>query len=237
MKLLIVDDERVSRGELIYQLKQINPDCICLEADSYESAMNILSSVKFDGAFFDIELPDYNGIELARIVSETYPNLPFVFSTAYDTYALPAFAGKTVDFRLKPFNQVEVIRAYNRFLQPKKAEDVFEHLTDRLTVWVKDKIAVIYFKDISHITTINKQTSLYTKNSDYVIKHSLNHLEEKLPSKDFMRVQRGFIVNMNQVAEIIPWFNNEYALKLHYSKTVIPVSRNRINDLKKYFDF
>ena len=237
MKILIVDDERVARNELKYQLKQIDPDCTCIEADSYESALTLLESMSFDGAFFDIELPDQSGLELAKVVSETYTNLPFVFSTAYDSYALPAFSVKAVDYILKPFKEAEVNRAYSRFLQSSKPTESCDPCTDKLTVWLKDKAIIIQFTDILYITTSNKETVLTTKNNEYIIKHTLNYLEEKLPSNLFMRVQRGFIVNMNIISGIIPWFNNEYALKLHHSKTVIPVSRNKIHDLKVYFDF
>lgn len=237
MKILVVDDERIARNELKYQIKSINEQATILEADSYDSAIELLSTVAFDGAFFDIELPDKSGLELAKTVTSEFPNLPFVFSTAYDTHALTAFELNAIDYILKPYDQQQIRRAYSRFINDEKEAQPCDTCTDKLTVWVKDKAIIIQYSDILYFATHNKETLLYTKHQQYSIKHTLNYLENKLAKHGFMRVQRSYLVNMNEIIEIIPWFNHEYALKVNHIKEVIPVSRNKLSDLKTYFDF
>lgn len=237
MKLLLVDDERISRNELKHLLLELNPSITIFEADSYENALTLLKSISFSGAFFDIELLDGKGTDLAQQALIHQPDLNFVFSTAYDQFALEAFKLNALDYVLKPFNPIDIQRAYQRLVKREELIAPASCATEKLTVWSEEKAYVLSYSDIIYITSSNKKILLIAKNQTYSIKQSLDQLEERLTTCGFSRVQRSFIVNLNRVTEILPWFNNAYALKLQGLETIIPISRQKIQMLRDYFDF
>ncbi len=237
MKLLIVDDERISRNELKHQLLELNSSNTIFEADSCENALTLLKTISFSGAFFDIELLDGKGTDLAQQALVLQPDLNFVFSTAYDQFALEAFKLNALDYILKPFNPIDIQRAYNRLVKRERLIAPAACATEKITVWSNEKAHVLSYSDIIYITSSNKQILLVTKNQTYSIKQSLDQLEQRLASCGFSRVQRSFIVNLNRVTEILPWFNNAYALKLQGLDTIIPISRQKTQILRDYFDF
>lgn len=238
MKILLVDDERTSRAELIHLLLELNPTLTLYEADSYEKALSLLNTIPFTGAFFDIELLDGKGTDLAKQAILLQPDLNFVFSTAYDQFALTAFKLNALDYILKPFNPVDIQRAYHRLLKHDKIiTQTRVGALEKITVWSDDKAYVIEYNDIIYITSLNKKILLFTKNKSYTLRQSLEFLEQRLEPCGFNRVQRSFIVNLNKVTEIVPWFNNAYALKLIDMDTIIPISRQRTQVLRDYFDF
>ena len=103
MKFLIVDDERIARSELKYCIKEIDSNIAVFEADNIDSALEMVSNMELDGAFLDVQLTESSGVELAEKIRLIKPDLPIVFATAYDKYAIDAFAVNAVDFFLKPF--------------------------------------------------------------------------------------------------------------------------------------
>jgi two-component system, LytTR family, response regulator LytT len=238
MKILLVDDERTSRVELKHLLLELNDSMTIVEADSCENALSLLKAFPFTGAFFDIELLDGKGTDLARQALLLQPDLNFVFSTAYDQFALSAFELNALDYILKPFNPKDIQRAYDRLLKRERIESPAKVCAvERITVWSDDKAYVIGYNDIIYITSLNKKILLVTKNKTYTINQSLELLDQRLSSCGFTRVQRSFIINLNKVTEILPWFNNAYALKLQDIDTVIPISRQKTQVLRDYFEF
>jgi len=238
VKILLVDDERISRTELKHLLLELNPSITVFEADSCENALVLLKTIDFTGAFFDIELLDGKGTDLAQQALLIQPDLNFVFSTAYDQFALTAFKLNALDYILKPFNPVEIQRAYLRLAKREKLSvPAAACAKEKITVWVDEKAHVLSYSEIIYITSSNRQILLVTKGHTYSIKQSLDQLELRLSSCGFSRVQRSFIVNLNKVTEILPWFNNAYALKLQDVDTIIPISRQKTQILRDYFDF
>ncbi len=237
MKLLLVDDERISRQELKTLLLENDPFLDILEADSCASALGLLKQHPFDGAFLDVELGDGKGIDLAMQAIALQPAISIVFATAYDRFALDAFKAKALDYVLKPFSPGDVGRAYRRLANVDQPSVPDRCSLERLTVWADDKAVVLSYPEICYITALNKQTKLVTKNQTYTIKQSLDQLESRLAGCGFLRIQRSYIVNLNRVSEIIPWFNHDYALRLQGVDDVIPISRQKLSNLREYFDF
>lgn len=237
MKLLVVDDERISRQELKTLLLENDPFLDISEADSCASALDLFKQQAFDGAFLDVELGDGKGIDLAMQAIALQPAINIVFATAYDRFALDAFKAKALDYVLKPFSPGDVGRAFRRLAKLDRPQVLDRCSLERLTVWADDKAVVLSYPEICYIMALNKQTKLVTKNQSYTIKQSLDQLEARLTGCGFLRVQRSYIVNLNRVSEIIPWFNHDYALKLQGVDEVIPISRQKLPSLRDYFDF
>jgi len=238
MKLLIVDDERIARSELKFLIKEVDPEAIVLEAESSESALEIVCNMDLDGAFLDVQLIESSGVELAEKIHAIKPELPIVFATAYDKYAIDAFAVNALDYILKPFRGEDIARALGRFVLPAHKITVPTCPADKISVWLKEKAVVVNISDIYYLKSSERQTLLVTKHGELFTNQSLDTMERRLCACGFLRVQRGYIINLNHVSEIVPWFNNTYAIKLaNNTADVIPVSRQKIAILREVFEF
>lgn len=238
MILLIVDDERIARSELKFLIKEVNPTAVVFEADSVESALEIVSNMALDGAFLDVQLIESSGVVLAEKIRLIKPELPIVFATAYDKYAIDAFAVNAIDYILKPFSIQDITRAINRFTPTVIKPFVQNCPADKFSVWMGDKAVVVNVNDIYYLKSNERQTMLVTKNGELSTNLSLDSMEKRLSACGFLRVQRGYIVNLNHVFEIVPWFNNTYGIKLlNDLSEVIPVSRQKIAILREIFEF
>jgi len=239
MKLLIVDDERIARSELKFLIKEENSNIELFEADSVESALCILKNVELDGAFIDMQLPDGMGLEIGRYIDETLTRrIPIVFATAYDQYALDAFSVSAIDYVVKPFRKEDIQRSLNRISKIQLKVNVPMCPTDKLTVSTHEKVVVLNIQEIAFITAFDKHSIVYTLKGEYTTHLSLDKLEERLQNCGFMRVQRSYIVNLNMINEFVPWFNNTYGMKLMgFNTKIIPISRNKVAQLKSLFEF
>lgn len=238
MKLLIVDDERISRSELKFLIKEEYSNIEILEADSVESALGIIKNIELDGVFLDMQLPDGIGMDIGRFIDDGNLKMPIVFATAFDQYAVDAFSVSAVDYIVKPFRKEEVYRALNRMMKIQTKVNVPMCPADKLTVSTHDKVVVLNIQEITYITALDKHSVVHTTRGEYTTHLSLDKLEERLQNCGFMRVQRSYIVNLNMVNEFVPWFNNTYGMKLiGFNHKVIPISRNKVSQLKSIFEF
>ena len=185
-----------------------------------------------------MQLPDGVGMDIGHFIDESLVKMPIVFATAYDQYAIDAFSVSAVDYVVKPFRKEEVIRALNRMLKVQSKVNVPMCPADKLTVSTHDKVVVLNIQEITFITALDKHSIVYTLKGEYTTHLSLDKLEERLINCGFMRVQRSYIVNLNMINEFVPWFNNTYGMKLlGYNQKVIPISRNKVAQLKSIFEF
>jgi two-component system, LytTR family, response regulator LytT len=237
MKLLIVDDERLARSELSYLVQKHAKEAQIFEADSFDTAIEMIRKLDFTAVFLDIDLAGYSGLDIARLIQEEKAELAIIFSTAFDSHAITAFQLNAIDYILKPYDEKDIERALLKLSTSHSKVSQPNLPIDKLLVWLADKALVLDVKEIVFFNAENKETLIHTRSNTYHTKQSLSYFETRLQTQGFMRIQRSFMVNLQTVTEIIPWFNHEYALKLKDVKDVIPVSRSKIKDLKKHFDF
>ena len=91
---------------------------------------------------------------------------------------------------------------------------------------------MINIKDIYYCEARERETIVYTKDSEYIVKESIKEFEKNLDTNLFFKTHRSYIVNVSKINEIIPWFNNTYKLKLDDINSEIPVSRSKIKDFR-----
>lgn len=245
MKVLIADDEMLSRKELAYMIKD-NPlvDSI-VEADSAEeAAKQIASDSNIDMVFMDIQLGDGNGITLGKEIAANGYRPRVVFATAYDQYALDAFDANAVDYVLKPFEQARVDAAIQRVADSLGAANVdadddedeqvdqTQQKNPRLSISEGDKTKVINKNNIIYATVENGSLSIRTKEHKYVTRQTMNKFVDLLDPQTFLRVHRSYIINLNQVRGAEPGFNHTYELTMSDGSKV-PVGRSYISDMKK----
>ncbi|MFZ5753039.1 MAG: LytR/AlgR family response regulator transcription factor [Bacillota bacterium] len=252
IRALVVDDERPARNELIYLIKKIGGIEVCGEASSALEALKKVVELRPELVFLDIQMEPVNGIVLARKIMED-PHPPFiVFATAYDKYAVEAFEINAMDYILKPFSEGRIRTTIERILDKinenksynvnnkEQLLDLLEKLTEKKTfekipVWQGDRIILLDPEDIVFIvTTEGKNTVLKTVTGEYEASYSIGEMEESLSHSVFFKPHRSFLINLNYIKEIEPWFHNTYQLVMkNYENEKIPVSRNRVKEFKK----
>lgn len=234
IKVLIVDDEPYSRKELIYLLSRHSAIEIAGEADSGDQAVIKCLQLQPDAVFLDIEMPGMNGIQAAKSLYEVKKVPEFVFATAYPEFAVEAFRYKAVHYLLKPFEEKEIDEAVSRLektIIPQGKQE--EKTTGKFAVECEGVIIYLDPHDILYITREEKSSKLFTSNGEYEVKMPLKELEARFHSYPFFRIHKSFLVHLDYVQKLTPWFNGAYQLELKGRPEVLSVSRNYVKDLRK----
>jgi two-component system, LytTR family, response regulator LytT len=247
LKAFIVDDEPLARDELAYLLKRSKQIDVVGETDCLEGSLEKINKLEPDVIFLDIQLADESGIELAALVNELdHPPL-IVFATAFDEYALKAFELNAVDYILKPFDEKRVLQTIDRLyklIENKKTVIPFSarinhyanERSEKLAITVDEKIVIVNISDILYIGTNEGKIVIATENSKYSVSDSLVTFERKLQHSAIIRVHRAYLVNVDAIVEIEPWFNSTYNLIMKDGEKV-PVSRTYTKELKQLLGF
>jgi len=241
LRVLIVDDEMLARDELKYLLHRTKEVDFIEEAESIEEALDKMMDEKPDLLFLDIQLSDDSGFDIAKRLKKMKNPPAIIFATAYDQYALQAFEVDAIDYILKPFDEERVVQAIHKYKKmriphhPVKEEESIgdsSSQTGKLAISVDDSIVLVNIEDILFAGLIEGEVTVQTITESYHTADTLAMLEKKLPSQSFVRVHRGYIVNVHHISEVQPWFNSTYNLVMKNDKRV-PVSRTYAKELKK----
>lgn len=218
LNCIAVDDEPLALGLVC---KFIGQTPFLNLVGRYPSAVEALKSIHFqkiDLIFLDIQMPDLNGIELARVRGKG-PDAPqIIFTTAYNQFALEGYKVDALDYLLKPFNYEEFLRAatkayrYVELLHKPApipvpgavATEVEKADGEYLFLKVEYQMVRIALNDILYIEGLKDYVKVHLKSSGKAVLSltSLKALEEKLPPKRFMRVHRSFIVALDKITSM-----------------------------------
>jgi two-component system, LytTR family, response regulator len=254
LRALVVDDEQLAREELSYLLAQVGGVTVVGEATNGIEAIGLIEDLTPDVVFLDVQMPGMNGFEVARQVISRQATSEIVFVTAYDQYAIEGFQVNAVDYLLKPVdaNRLEqALQRTRRRLQSDRPptplangelERIVKLVTerqsrrDRLAVKVGERFMLVDADDLIFASladdVITVVTSSLTGTSNY---RTLDELQAHLDPAVFWRVHRSYLVNINKIKEIVPWFSRNYILKMNDGKTSeIPVSRSQTKRLREY---
>ncbi|MFD3053657.1 response regulator transcription factor LtdR, partial [Streptococcus agalactiae] len=233
MKVLVVDDEPVARNELIYLLNKYDSNLVIAEAHDIATALAILLRETFDVVLLDIHLRDDSGLQLAEYINKMPKPPLLIFATAYDQYAIQAFEQDARDYLLKPYEFDRLKQAMDRVKGALSTSTIIESVTSgplfkqQYPLTVEDRIYLVSADDILLIEAMQGKLIIQTPDKNYEIDGSLQQWQNKLPSSQFVRVHRSYIVNINAIKTIEPWFNQ--TLQLHLcNKITVPVSRANV---------
>ena len=221
---IAVDDEPLALGMVCAFIEQTPFLKLVGRYSSAVEALGALQDKTVEVIFLDIQMPNLNGIELARVLDGRGPGKPrIIFTTAYNQFALEGYRVDALDYLLKPFNYEEFLHAANKalayadLLNKSKAETVApntpiapltpaeEHIADDyLFVKVEYQLVRIALADIIYLESLKDYVKIHLKNSDKALLtlSTLKALEEKLPAKRFMRVHRSYIVSLDKINSI-----------------------------------
>lgn len=248
IKCMIVDDEKPARDELRFLLEDFDDIKVVKEASCGRDACQFQNEEPVDLVFLDINMPVITGVRVAeKWMSKDKPPM-IIFTTAYDDYAIRAFELNAVDYLLKPISGERLKAALEKarerkLLLSKPAQAVLAEKSSADHVYEVDKICLenggkfipVETCDIIYATIVDKHTTIYTAKGIFTYGHSLSHLEEKLHSDRFFRSHRAYLMNVDFVEAIEPWFNNTYMVKMKFFDEKVPVARNQIKSFKETF--
>lgn len=253
LRVFLVDDEPLALKRLTRLLSETGKVEIIGQTTKPLKALQVIPTLTLDAVFMDIQMPDLNGFEILRCL-EKYP--PVIFTTAFDEYALKAFEVFSVDYLLKPIEAERLEKALEKienFLSEKRTESpenirqLLEnlatkfspenvHLMEKLPSRIGGRVLILDVSEITHFLSQDKLTIAQNiENKLFPLDFSLNELETKLNSRQFLRVHRRAIVNLNFIKEVNGWFSGKVLITLKDSKkTEIVVARDRLKILKDF---
>jgi two-component system response regulator LytT len=251
IKTLIVDDEQPARDELAFLLKSFSDIEIAGQGKNGVEAVSLIRELEPQLVFLDVQMPGLDGLGVIKRLLEKKMPLPlFVFATAYDHYAVHAFEVNAVDYLLKPISRSRLEKTIVKIRRVLETVGTTHEKLDRLVQMVEERPAVqktrLTVKSGGRMFLVDSDDVIYAAIEDGVISivtkdlegHSnfrtVEELQGILDSKTFWRVHRSFLVNINRIKEIVPWFKSSYQLKMDDRKqTEIPVSRAQTRKLRE----
>jgi two-component system response regulator LytT len=236
MRIAVIDDERPSRSELAHLIAEEMPEAELREADSGRHAVELAAAEPFDAFFVDVQLGDMDGTTLALMLKKLQPGARIVFATAFDHYAVQAFELEAADYLLKPFDPRRVAQALARIAAPAPAPAAPAAGTEmrRISVPCEKRVVVLPVAEIGYIETDSRSCVVHTANGSYTTALPLHYFEEKLASSRFFRIHKSYLVNLEHISELTPWFQGLYSVRLRGCEGVdLPVSRKQLKPLRE----
>lgn len=251
---VIVDDEQPARDELAYLLKAIPGVEVIGQGRNGLEAVNLIRELNPHVVFLDVQMPGLDGLGVVKKLLDKKVRLPyFVFATAYDHYAVQAFEVNAVDYLLKPIAKGRLEKTIAKIRRELEGSAPLSQKLDRLVELVegrpvpqKSKLLV---KCAGRYVLVNSDEIIYASIEDGVITvvtreaegesnfRTIEELQSNLDPNTFWRVHRSFLVNINRIREVVPWFKSSYQLKMDDRKqTEVPVSRAQTRKLRDLFN-
>jgi len=254
LSAVIVDDEQLARDELAFLLKNVGDVDVVAQGKNGVEAVNLIREHNPDLVFLDVQMPGLDGFGVIKKLLDRRVPLPkIVFATAFDQYAVKAFEVNAVDYLLKPFDKKRVAQSVQRARSKVEGGPS----TDRIDTLVRmlesqrPQPAKILLKAAGRLFLVNQKDICFASIEDGIIsvvtsgpngmegQSNCRTLEELLDSLDpnlFWRAHRSFLVNINRIKEVVPWFKSSYQLRMDDKKqSEIPVSRAQTKRLRELF--
>lgn len=242
---VVVDDEKLALEELSYLLKDYPEIEVVGAAENGLQAVDLIERVEPDLVFLDVQMPGLDGMGVIRKLREHSEDLPqFVLVTAFDNYAIEAFRIEALDYLLKPVEKMrldETIQRAQRMFgehratgEPIPVSTRSKELRTKILVKSSGRSFIVDAQDIVYATidegVITIVTSTMEGESNY---KTIEELQSNLDPETFWRVHRSYLVNINRIREVIPWFKSSYQIRMDDKKqTEIPVSRVQTKRLR-----
>jgi two-component system, LytTR family, response regulator len=215
VRALIVDDEPLARTRLERLLGGRADVAIVGTAASGDEAITKVTSLLPDLIFLDVQMPGLGGFDVLGEIGGR--GRPFViFTTAHAQYALRAFEVHALDYLLKPFDEERLMSALDRALPMIRGSE----WTERFLVRSAGRIVFIGANEIAWIEAADNYAYLHCDGATHLIRTSLKALEQKLDPSRFVRIHRSAIVNLTQIAELMPLAHGDYDVILRNGRHI-----------------
>lgn len=245
MSAVVIDDEQLARDELTFLLRSFPEIEIAGTASDGLHAIELIEKADPDLVFMDVQMPGLDGMGVIRKLREHSDALPhFVFVTAFEGYAIEAFRMQAMDYLLKPVEKERLAETVQRAARligegSRSAADLpllpkpGSHRS-KLLVKSGGRSFIVDAQDIVYATiedgVITVVTTSLQGESSY---KTIEELQSNLDPEIFWRVHRSYLVNINRIKELIPWFKSSFQIRMDDKRgTEIPVSRVQTRRLR-----
>jgi len=253
LSAVIVDDEQLARDELAYLLEGVDDIEVVAQGKNGVEAVNLIKEHNPDMVFLDVQMPGLDGFGvIKKLIDRRVPMPQIVFATAFEQYAIKAFEVNAVDYVLKPFDKKRVSQSIQRVKKNLQTEEPPSEKLETLVKMLesqKPQNSKLLLKAGGRLFLVDQKDICFASIEDGVItvvtangmegQSNCRTLEELLDSLDtslFWRAHRSFLVNINRIKEVVPWFKSSYQLRMDDKKqTEIPVSRAQTKRLRELF--
>lgn len=246
IKALIVEDEKPGRDLLINYIADHENIEVLDYADNGFDAVKKINELKPDLVFLDIQIPKLTGFEVLDLIEEM-PTV--IFTTAYNEYALKAFEISAVDYLLKPYSRKrfseavlkaeEKIALGNKGVEEKKLIETSNNESNlplqRVVIKDRNKISVVSVADIHYLESQDDYVMIYTADKKYLKQKTMKYFESSLDSKQFVRIHRQYIVNVDQISMLEQYEKDSYIIKILKGDT-LKVSKAGFKAIKEVLD-
>ncbi len=245
---VVVDDEQLACDELSYLLKDFPEIELIATGSNGLEAVELIRKLEPDMVFLDVHMPGLDGLGVVRRLREKDTDLPhFIFLTAYDQYAVEAFRLEAMDYILKPVEKgrlAETIERARRAIQDRKSPEIAEAPKgapqtprNKLLVRSNNRHFIVDAADLIYATIDDGLITLVTTSLEgHSTYRTIEDLQANLDRDLFWRVHRSYLVNINKIKEVVPWFKSSYQLRMDDRKhTEVPVSRVQTRRLRELF--
>ncbi|MES2761489.1 MAG: LytTR family DNA-binding domain-containing protein [Bacteroidota bacterium] len=242
MKIVIIDDEPLARSIVLEYLQEHKDVTVVAECNDGFQGVKAIAQHKPDLIFLDIQMPKINGFEMLELLDAT-PHV--IFTTAFDEYAIKAFEANAIDYLLKPFSKERFDLALEKWKtksatisSEKNIQTLIENTSkqpdekNRIVVKNGSDIRIVPMADVMYIEAYDDYVKIFTKDTYFLKKKTMNYYEQVLDSNHFFRTHRSFIINLQELTKIEPLEKNTYIVLLKNGKK-IPLSRSGYSKLKE----
>ncbi|MCF2443197.1 LytTR family DNA-binding domain-containing protein [Dyadobacter sp. CY345] len=247
IKALIIDDEAKARNVLNHYLVSLVPEISEIrQADSTDSALELLKSFQPGIVFLDVEMPHKTGFDFLLALKD--PAFEIIFTTAYNQYAIQAIRFSALDYLLKPVDPDELRNAVNRYIEKQKPasqkKELFNNLVQNIgKKEVKDfRLAVpssqgVFFFTLDEILRLEADRN-YTVihlvgKRPFVASKTLKHFEEMLEEFSFIRTHKSHLVNSLHIVRL----SNDHEYVLLSDGAKIEISRRKKDEVQQQLNF
>lgn len=231
LRVLVVDDENLAREELCFLLDQLGGCEVVGEAADGVAALRMTGELRPDLLFLDVQMPGLTGLDLSSAATDL--GVEVILATAHSEHAVTAFAHGVADYVLKPVEEARLALAIDRArarLAPKNAATPSR--TARLAISVKGELRLVAPADLAYAMLESELVKLRIGDEVIWSELTLQELESRLPSDDFVRVHRRALLNLAHVDRLRPLPSGGY-VAITRSGDEVPVSRQEARRLRQ----
>jgi two-component system LytT family response regulator len=233
MKILIVDDENLAISRLRRLLNQNGFENITSFEDSSQALKDIYKN-SYDVVFLDISMPKIDGLTLATHISEQSPSSFIVFVTAYNEYALKAYESGGMAYLLKPIDEDDLKSLFS------KIKNFISNNNTTLDKKIIGRSAgIIYIVDIDDIYYIKAdldEVIVRVKENELFVKKKIGDLEAMLENKNFFRVHRSYIVNVDKIKSMLSVEQSKLQISFKDIQEVLTSSKDGAKEFREYME-
>jgi two-component system response regulator LytT len=247
MSAIIADDEQLAREELRFLLEEIGDVEVVGTASNGLEALDLIEKLDPALAFLDIQMPGLDGLGVVKRLREQQIEPPhIIFSTAFDQFAVEAFRLEAMDYLLKPVDRERLaatLARARRAVADRITEAVavapnkpgFTKAFTKLLLRSGQRNLVIGPEELVYATIANGVITLVAAQTEGQSNfRTIEELQAALDPDMFWRAHRSYLVNVNRIREVVPWFKSTYQLRMDDKKaSEIPVSRLQSRRLRE----